>query len=209
MIQSEVLCAETSFHFAAKYLENRPVAIIQLFKQYVGKSLTPIFVKPVNSPGTYRMYRGARIYTGFWVKRAVSEHYIYHTIGITIETIIIDQSISLTTSRWRISAKTAVICQPLLSTLSPLFCCVICSLLPEKPVAGDLVSFSGALSGFSQPASRPCRPSGCWEVFPAVHSLGFQARDGGNNRARDPEDQPGKRRSVAEEFRCEERFLDI
>lgn len=77
----------------------------------------------------------------------------------------------------------------------------ICTISFALYFTNDSFSPSGPLSGFSQPAGRPRRPSGGRQVFPAVHGLGFQTRDGGNDRARDSEDQPGKRSAVAEEFR--------
>lgn len=54
-------------------------------------------------------------------------------------------------------------------------------------------------SGFSKPASRTCRQSGCWEMLPTLHCLGFQTRDGGNHCARDSKDQPGECSAAAEE----------
>lgn len=35
------------------------------------------------------------------------------------------------------------------------------------------VCFHFHLSGFGQSESRPCRQSGCWEMFQAVHGLGL------------------------------------
>lgn len=56
-------------------------------------------------------------------------------------------------------------------------------------------------SGFSQPESGSCWQSGCWEMFQALHSLGLQTWDGGNDCPWDSEDQLGKCSPSAEEFR--------
>lgn len=131
-----------------------------------------------------------RVYTGSRTSKSLFRWSLhYQSLRILI---IIDQSLLTSTYFVRKGSY--------MSASGSVDAC-ICTTLFALYFTNDHFSISGPLSGFSQPAGRPCRQSGCWQVFPAVHGLGFQTWDGGNDCARDSEDQPGKCRPVAEEFR--------